>query len=267
MDLGPVRVAAHRRGTGRPSIVFVHGSLDDHHTWDAIADELGDFATVAYDRRGHGASTDLPSQGSIVEDVDDVVALIGACALERPLVVGHSYGACIAIALAGRRPDLVGGLYLHEPPLFALLDDDDGRDVLRAAKREMATAAELAESGEIEAGTRHFVEHVAFGAGSWTDQFDACERSKLIAHIDTWLDQSRDPDRLAVDVGALVGRDLPIVLSCGASTLPAFAGVTDRIAVTLPSAKRVAIEGAGHGAPRTHPGAIAEAIRAHPALG
>jgi pimeloyl-ACP methyl ester carboxylesterase len=75
----------------------------------------------AYDRPntrpdGVDRSTDVPQPHGLQQDVDDVVALIGAAQLPGPLVfVAHSYGGLIADLLARTRPDLVAGLVMVDP--------------------------------------------------------------------------------------------------------------------------------------------------------
>src|SRR6201988_2230402 len=75
----------------------------------------------AYDRPntrpdGPDRSTEVPQPHGVQQDVDDVVALIGASQLPGPFVfVAHSYGGLIADLLARTRPDLVAGLVMVDP--------------------------------------------------------------------------------------------------------------------------------------------------------
>ncbi|MEM7286730.1 MAG: alpha/beta hydrolase [Actinomycetota bacterium] len=262
--LDDVALAVATSGTGPgPAVLFIHGSWDDHHTWDAVRAALpGDRVVVAYDRRGHSASTDLVGQGTIRQDVADAAQIIRRLGDTPVHVVGHSYGACIALLLASDRPDLVGGLVLHEPPLFGLLADSHA-EILGEAQASMARAVELGTGGRIEEAAIEFIEQVAFGPGSWTGLFDAPERARMLANVDTWIDQCRDPDRLAVDISALSSFAGPITLTTGTASLPTFIAVTDIVSRRLPAATVVSIDGAGHGAPISHPTRLAEAIDAH----
>jgi pimeloyl-ACP methyl ester carboxylesterase len=75
----------------------------------------------AYDRPntrpdGPDRSTEVPQPHGLQQDVDDVVALVGASQLPGPFVfVAHSYGGLIADLLARTRPDLVAGLVMVDP--------------------------------------------------------------------------------------------------------------------------------------------------------
>ncbi|KWX57500.1 alpha/beta hydrolase [Mycobacterium sp. NAZ190054] len=75
----------------------------------------------AYDRPdtrpdGEQRSTPVPQPHQLQQDVDDIVALIGAAGLPTPLVfTAHSYGGLVLDLLARRHPDLVSGLVFVEP--------------------------------------------------------------------------------------------------------------------------------------------------------
>lgn len=263
VDLGPVSLAWRDEGSGTESVLCIHGSWDDHGSWDGVVQALaGDFRIIRYDRRGHSASTAPPGQGRLGEDVEDAADLLAALGIEAAHVIGHSYGATIAIMLAARFPARVRSLMLHEPPVFALLAGDES-EVLRAeAAGLMKQAAELLTRGETEEGARLFIERVAFGEGAWDTLFDGAARAAILNNAHTWLDQFYDPERLAVDVGALADFHGPITMSTGTTTLPAYTAVVERIAARLPAMNVAPVDG-GHGAHISHPRCFAEAFRGH----
>jgi pimeloyl-ACP methyl ester carboxylesterase len=75
----------------------------------------------AYDRPntrpdGSDRSTEVPQPHNVQEDVDDVVALLGASQLPGPFVfAAHSYGGLVLDLLARTHPDLVAGLVFVDP--------------------------------------------------------------------------------------------------------------------------------------------------------
>ena len=93
----------HVREWGRPDgppILFLHGWSQNHLCWSkqyesALADE---FRLVAYDLRGHGMS-DAPLGPEHYTDgrlwADDVAAIVDGLRLDRPVLVGWSYGAFV----------------------------------------------------------------------------------------------------------------------------------------------------------------------------
>jgi pimeloyl-ACP methyl ester carboxylesterase len=257
-----VTLAVRISGCGS-SIVLVHGSFDDHRTWHRVIPYLtGEHQVVSYDRRGHGASTCPPGQGTIIQDCQDLAGLLRALDLKAPLVVGHSYGASTALLLGAHHPELTGGLLMHEPPLFMLLHaDKTTRHLAELASQQIRQAATLISQGAVEEGVRFFVDHIAFGSETWDTLFTPEIRQTYIRHANTWLDQSRDPDRLSVRPELLLGYPHRIVVSHGDSGLPAYALITKILAAAIPAARRHTIKGAGHAPHLSHPQKFADLIR------
>lgn len=71
------------------------------------------FRVIALDQRGHGLS-DKPGSYTFDEITGDLTALIEALALERPLVVGHSWGSNVALQFAADRPDETAAIVLSD---------------------------------------------------------------------------------------------------------------------------------------------------------
>jgi non-heme chloroperoxidase len=96
-------------GSGRP-VLFV-GCYLTAHVYDNIAPKLTDgFQVYAVTRRGVGAS-DQPTTGySPQRRADDVLAVIDALKLHKPIFVGNSCGGDILHTLGARNPDRIGGL-------------------------------------------------------------------------------------------------------------------------------------------------------------
>ena len=93
----------HVREWGRsdgPPILFIHGWSQNHLCWakqyeSALADE---FRLVAYDLRGHGMSEAPLEPEHYTDDrlwADDVAAIVNALRLDRPVLVGWSYGSFV----------------------------------------------------------------------------------------------------------------------------------------------------------------------------
>lgn len=117
LDLGADRIHYMEAGEGRP-IVFIHGLGGQlHHFVSTLFPRLsGDFHVVALDRPGSGYSVrgDDGTAG-VGGQAAAIAAFIRARRLERPLIVGHSLGGAIALALAIDHPETVSGLVLISP--------------------------------------------------------------------------------------------------------------------------------------------------------
>jgi len=93
-------------------VVFVHGAGGNHLVWGLQVHALADYArAVALDLPGHGRSTP-PGRNSIEAYRDVVLGLLDTLAFERAVIVGHSMGGAIALALALSHPERVAGLGL-----------------------------------------------------------------------------------------------------------------------------------------------------------
>ena len=97
-------------GEGRP-VVLLHGLASTCRIWDFVAPILArDFAVIAVDQRGHGDSG-KPEQGYDFASVaGDAAALLEGRGIQSPVLVGHSWGADVALELAAARPDLLQGI-------------------------------------------------------------------------------------------------------------------------------------------------------------
>jgi pimeloyl-ACP methyl ester carboxylesterase len=92
--------------------VLVHGLASNARLWDGVAEYLNGLGhmVVAIDQRGHGRS-DAPESGYDLETaVTDLLALIATLELERPVLVGQSWGATVVLELAWRHPESVRGI-------------------------------------------------------------------------------------------------------------------------------------------------------------
>lgn len=100
-------------GEQGPPVVCIHGITANAFCFQAIADELAsDHCVFAYDLRGRGDS-DKPKEGySVPLHVTDLAQLIDALGLERPVLIGHSLGAMIALYFAAHYPDKLSKLVL-----------------------------------------------------------------------------------------------------------------------------------------------------------
>ncbi|WP_395294915.1 alpha/beta fold hydrolase [Kitasatospora hibisci] len=110
-----VRLACRDSGGPGTAVVLLHGLAGHAGEWDAVVAALGGrFRTVAVDQRGSGASERRPQDVSRAAYVADVLAVVGQLGLERPVLVGQSYGGHAAMLTAAAHPEAVSGLVVVE---------------------------------------------------------------------------------------------------------------------------------------------------------
>lgn len=117
VEVGDARIHYLERGTG-PALLLIHGlggsmRVFTHSLVERLSNE---FRVVVLERPGSGDSTRAPRACARVRSqAETVSAFISALGLERPLVVGHSLGGAVALAVALQHPEQVRGLALIAP--------------------------------------------------------------------------------------------------------------------------------------------------------
>jgi N-formylmaleamate deformylase len=160
VDAGGVRLHALEYGEGAATtVVIVPGITSPAATWEFVSEELArDHHVVCLDVRGRGYS-DTPESGYTLEDyAADVAALIDGLGLDRPVVLGHSMGARVAVAFGALYPELRGPLLVVDPPLTG-----PGRPPYATPLEAFVTELRAAKSGAAAELTRR-------NFPSWTDQ-------------------------------------------------------------------------------------------------
>lgn len=119
---GPTHVIQGGAEDG-PTVVLIHGSdgvaLDwlISPLWSALQDDL---RLIAYDRPGHGHSPVTPGEAvTVAVNVTRLHEVLSATGTQAPVIlVGHSYGAAVALAYAQHDPERVAGAVLISPTAF-----------------------------------------------------------------------------------------------------------------------------------------------------
>jgi|SRR5579862_1972327 len=117
-----VRIHYQQIGEG-PDLVLIHGLTGNLAVWHLkiIPMISNRFRTLTYDLRGHGYSDVSPSGYSADQMASDLLELLDALEIERPAVVGHSYGADIGLYFAYHHPERISELIAIEAALPAMI--------------------------------------------------------------------------------------------------------------------------------------------------
>jgi pimeloyl-ACP methyl ester carboxylesterase len=117
-------------GDGRP-VVLLHGLASNARIWDFVAPHLvqAGFRVFAFDQRSHGLTdppiTHAPDDYGFAAVTRDLQAFVETLNLERPLLVGHSWGASTVLSYAATRgggPFAAAGIVMVDGGLFAMKD-------------------------------------------------------------------------------------------------------------------------------------------------
>ncbi len=138
---------------GMPPLLFLSGGFGTVQSWGGVIDRLaGKYRAVRFDARARGKSG-TSADYSVGAAVSDIGSVINATQIERPILVGWSYGATIAVRYAAQHPERVGGLVLVDGAYPISMFDDAGKEKVRAQFRRlgwmMRIAAALGRSAKM----------------------------------------------------------------------------------------------------------------------
>lgn len=246
-----VEIAYLDRGKG-DTVLVCHCSSASHREWLPLIGTLeSDWRVLAPDFIGYGRSGAWPADRVFTEQADVDVLLRLAKKTRRPVhLVGHSYGAVMALLAARELGSKVKSLALVEPVAFNLLRVEN-RPEWAEVERLGVQVLDAVAKGEDRAAAAHFMRYW-LGRFRWLiapEKFKAAITatiSKVALEFMLLLDTKTS----LADYAAVTA---PTLLIAGSKTrLPARA-VADMLAATLPNASLEILKGAGHMSPFTHP--------------
>jgi pimeloyl-ACP methyl ester carboxylesterase len=243
-----VTVSHERYGDG-PPLVLIHGGFSDHDTnWKFVKPRLEKHFTVyAVARRGRG-ETDPTENHSLMDECADVAALLWSI-VEPVFLLGHSYGAHVALAAAAEVPERVRKLVLYEPPWPRQV----GRQV-------MPSLEELARAGDWDTFSVTFFRDVLFVPDADLDELRASELwPPIVADAEPSLGDLRAIGRYDFKAERFRELHMPVLLQIGSES-PRDIYVTDALAEVLPDVRIEVLQGQAHEGMTTAPDAYAEAV-------
>jgi len=267
---GGVRVHYVRLGEG-PPVVYVHGAKGSvYDLLLSIGDRLAERHTaVAFDRPGSGFSGRSPGGGTPQAQAAVLRAAAARLLLPRPILIGHSFGAAVALAWALDAPDDVaavvtlGGyvLPLGGPPPWVV-----------AAMRSRATLRAVGRLGRSRLG-RPLVDGAlrrAFFPGEVPAGY--ARLAPLLALDDDHL-LSDGEDRKGAEAGLralaprYAGLRVPLVVVVGAQDRMVPPDTSERLHELVPESELVRLPDAGHMPQFTRPDAVLAAVDRAAVLG
>jgi pimeloyl-ACP methyl ester carboxylesterase len=242
-----------RRGGGSP-LLLLHATLSSSRQLRALATRLASSHTVvSVDRRGSGRSVFEGPAGplDVATHVEDVAEILAAEGLGPVAVVGHSYGGCIALELAVRRPELVRALFVYEPPYAQVASPAVREGIAEIGRRTLAAR----DADGLAAAALAFMEGVS-GAPAVAALSPAgraqVERGGQGAVADATLRGMR-PD-------ALDRISCPVRVVTGDASAAAYADIAAALVQRIPDAEHVSLSGLDHMAPVLQPDRVAASI-------
>jgi pimeloyl-ACP methyl ester carboxylesterase len=129
---------------GTPPLLFLSGGFGSVQNWSRVIRRLdGRYRTVGFDARARGKSG-RSSDYSVQAAVNDIGRVIDATGIERPILVGWSYGATIAVRYTAQHPERVGGLVLIDGAYPITMFDEAAKEKVRSQFRRLGWLIRIA---------------------------------------------------------------------------------------------------------------------------
>jgi pimeloyl-ACP methyl ester carboxylesterase len=247
--------------TDTAPVVLLHAAATSGNQWRGVRDALaGEFRLLVPDLCGDGRSgRALPPPGVslLPREIDAIRAAIDVAGGTAHLV-GHSYGALLALRFALQQPQRVASLLVFEPIAFDLLAAEGDAADAQEIERLRSDCEEAVGQGDLERAAERFVDYWA-RPGTFAAMPPA-QRSAVAGSMRKvalgWGEITRTPtDYARVEVSATI-------LTASHSPRP-LRWIARRLAERVRRSRVVELSPMGHLAPVTHPRATADAIRAH----
>jgi pimeloyl-ACP methyl ester carboxylesterase len=241
MDGTPI--GCWRSGQG-PPVVLVHGGTNDHTSWDPLLPALAlHFTVYAMDRRGRGASGDLPAY-AIEREYEDVAAVVDHLGVPVYLV-GHSYGALCALEAARLTPN-VAKLVLYEAPV--------AQSSARLPPGFIAELEGLVAAGRREETLTRFFQVVLARSAEEIARLRADARwATRVAAAHTVARETRIAELYRFEPTRFRDVAMPTLLLQGGESPPFLKRSTEAVHAALPNSRLVVLPGQGHNALTTAP--------------
>lgn len=250
-----------REAGAGPGVVCLHANASNSGQWRGLMDRLAPkFHVLAPDSYGSGKSPDWASDRIIrLQDEVDFIEPVLSRAGSPLSLIGHSYGAAVALITALAHPGRVSAMALYEPTLFALIDAESPAPNEADGIRNVAAQARIAlEAGNHDAAAEWFIDYW-MDSGSWKQMPEARKPpiTTSIVNVRRWAHALFcEPTPLV----AFRSLDVPILYMTGKRSTVSAHGVARLLAATLPRVEVMEFEDLGHMGPVTHPDVVNEAI-------
>jgi pimeloyl-ACP methyl ester carboxylesterase len=239
--------------------LLVHGDFGDgYESWGLTCELIGRRRrTIVIDRPGFGEDLSVDARFTIAGEARALLDVAAEMRIPSFHLVGHSYGALIALEMAVMRPGVMRSLHLIEPPLLDLLPEQPlVRELNLRGRWIVEHHAEIGDEAATEAfftmiGAERAVERLR-GTPDW-DRL--CGYATRFARSE--LAGSYPSSSLAKLAGTI-----PVGLYTGGRSHPALRLITAELAVRIDGARLLDVPEAGHAVQMARDG-FADALLGH----
>lgn len=259
---GKVSLSYQERGSGQ-TVVFVHGIPTDFRAWSNQLDSLSqDFRAISISRRHAYPNRNDEfnvTDSTVSANSEDLVSFISSLGLERPHLVGHSYGGFISLFTAWKNPDLFRSLVLIEPAVPSVLVKNEKSSfqllifllsnfsAAMSARRFQTGNLKLAlasfEKGDLDKAVRYFYEGIREVPGSFEKLPEQIrkmmlENGKTVGELETEFPVFAKEDARTLK--------LPVMLIKAQNSPKWLRAIVDTLQKNIPNAQTVDVSNSCH---------------------
>ena len=240
-----------------PGVVCIHSNASSSSQWRGLMDQLSvRFQVFTPDSLGAGKSPPWPAAAAVC--LQDEVALLEpvfALAGDPFFLVGHSYGASVALVEAMAHPGRVRALVVYEPTLFSLLEQEaPGGEAAQGIRAAAQDAAAAIDAGDAAGAARRFIDYW-MGPGSW-DLMPAARQGPVAASMVNIRGWASALFGQPTPLEAFRTLDIPVLYMVGARSPASSLSVAKLLAQALPRVRTHEFADLGHMGPVTHPDVV-----------
>ncbi len=247
-------------GKGK-SLVFVHGSASDYRSWGHQYEFFSkEFHTIVYSRRYHfpNRNIQINEDYSMACHVNDLESLILNKSSHPAYVIGHSYGAFIALLLAIKNPSIIKSLVLTEPPVITLYVSKEPRpsELFRLLPKRPGLALSILKFGikgvvpakaAISANDMNKAVEIFGRATLGIKTYNNLPESRLkIARNNFIAAELTGSGFPKLDSNKIRAIKVPALLLTGEKSPGLFRNLMNGLEELLPNAQRITVSGASH---------------------
>jgi pimeloyl-ACP methyl ester carboxylesterase len=267
MEIEKTKLHVVQGGTGQQTVVLIHGNAGNVHDFEyGVAELLSkSYRVIGFDRPGHGKSARPGGKAASVEDqarmLHEALQNLG---VNNPILMGHSWGASLALCYALKYPAETSGLVLLAPAAFP---DADPNSLLRAVVKtpligELSLMFAKTLMGDDR--LRHELErafypqpvpenYLKIATSTWL------RRKQLRAYLEDEWSLNTSLRRMSRHYGEL---RMPVVIVTGdQDQVVSPKENAYRLKEAIPQAQLVELKGAGHEIPLTRPDGVYSALK------
>jgi pimeloyl-ACP methyl ester carboxylesterase len=255
-----IKLHTNQEGSGR-TVICLHGSASSSGQWKALMEKLSNrYHVIAPDLYGYGKSPVWNGGAEIcLEDEAALLEPLMQLSTEPVHLIGHSFGAALALKAALKYPDRVMSVAVYEPVLFKLIFDDNSASKPAAEIRQIRdTVYRGLNDRQPHEAARVFVDYWN-GSGTW-EKLDPRRHSLIAGSMRSVLMNFNSLFSDGTVLDDFRKLNVPVLYLHGLETPDPTRHITDLLTSVLSHLEFCVLPGMGHMGPLTHAENVNEII-------